>query len=380
MPAIEATRVDHIETRLVAVEKEEARLGAAAEKLDRLKVSGYVQARYQWHEDATFGVDGNNQPLETSRFYIRRARMKTVYSGKNAEYLVQIGSGGGPVTLSDAEATLVDTWTPVGLRLTLGQFKVPFGFEIGQPASEIELPERTLLERSLFPGERDRGLRLTGHYQELRFSAALINGNGVVDPIYTTYDQTSFKDLVARVGADFRILVLGVSGYYGHALKTTLGKPGTAAGPGTAASYARVRRVRLGADAQLYFRTPHVGRLIIRGELVLAHDTSLAFSGTPADSCGSQQTLGWYATVVQNVGERFGVALRVDQYDPNRGLNDTCAQYAASEQDRVTTLGASFLFYISENLRTMLAYEHLAEQAPTVPGNDIVTVQMQAKF
>ena len=75
---------------------------------------------------------------------------------------------GDGVALRDAEAsfhlTNENPWFPSAtqweLKLTMGQFKVPFGFEVLQSSGDRELPERTAVIRALFPGERDRGLRL----------------------------------------------------------------------------------------------------------------------------------------------------------------------------------------------------------------------------
>ncbi len=368
------------DARLANLEKAEAALSATMEKQSRLKLSGYVQSRYEWHQDATFGVNDKNEPQESSRFYIRRARMRAVYAGKNSEYLMQVGSSGEGVSLVDAEASLVDTWSPLSLRLTMGQFKIPFGFEILQSASEIEMPERTIGVRTIFAGERDRGVRLSGRFQVLRFQAALINGNGTVDPIYRTYDQTSFKDLVGRIGTDFRFLVLGASGYYGHGLNTTAATAATTTAAAGAATYQRFSKLRVGVDGQLYVKNPGVGGLIIRAELMLANDRSLAFASDPAQPCKDRRSVNWYAMVLQNIGEHFGVALRIDQFDPNHGVNDLCAEYPASTRDRVTTLGTALQLYVSETLRGMLAYEHPIEQTATAAKNERVTVQLQAKF
>src|SRR6185503_7851265 len=152
--------------------------------------------------------------------------LKTVYEGTNAEYLLQIDAVGDGVTLKDAEATFVDTWTPFNFRLTMGQFKWPFGYEVLQSSGDREMPERSLVIRKLFPGERDRGVRLSGRHDWLRFSTAIINGTAFTSDAaaYTTYDQTSFKDVAGRIGGDFGFLAVGGSFHWGHELKTTAAK------------------------------------------------------------------------------------------------------------------------------------------------------------
>ena len=112
-------------------------------------------------DDSVSGVDSSGRVTNFDRFLVRRGRLKATYAGDNAEYMLQIDATGDGVVLRDAEATFVDTWTPLGLRLTMGQFKVPFGYEVLQSSSDREMPERARVIRALFPGERDRGVRLT---------------------------------------------------------------------------------------------------------------------------------------------------------------------------------------------------------------------------
>ena len=125
-----------------------------------------------------------------------------MYSGDNAEYLLQIDATGDGVVLKDGEATFVDTWTPLGLRFTMGQFKVPFGYEVLQSSADREMPERARVIRALFPGERDRGARLTGTYQWFNFMAALVNGNFTQgDPVFNSVrQQPLLRHLPARRG------------------------------------------------------------------------------------------------------------------------------------------------------------------------------------
>src|SRR6185503_20628090 len=189
--------------------------------------------------------------------------LKTVYEGTNAEYLLQIDAVGDGVTLKDAEATFVDTWTPFNFRLTMGQFKWPFGYEVLQSSGDREMPERSLMIRRLFPGERDRGLRLSGKVDWFRFSTALVNGTGTSDSIYPANDQNAFKDVVGRIGGDFGVVVAGISGYWGRWLATKLTTTSPITGTDknmdgaitpdeltigsatTAASYTLFRRMRL---------------------------------------------------------------------------------------------------------------------------------------
>ena len=402
-----AERVEGLAAKVDGIDESLAATKASVDKLSKLKVSGYIQARFEWHADSADGLNTAGKPASTNRFFVRRGRLKTLYDGTNAEYMLQIDATGDGVVLKDAEATFVDTWSPLGLRLTVGQFKWPFGYEILQSSGDREMPERSLVIRKQFPGERDRGFRVQGKYDQLRFAAALVNGNGTQDSIYGTSEQSGFKDLVARVGGDFEWLVFGVSGYWGRTFDTTVPAAATLAWTdknmdkmvtadelaGTAAKIASIRRfsvLRMGLDAQLYFDIPSLGGLAVKGEFVLAKRGNLDPGATDAttmtlipQSCYDTTAIGWIVTAVQNFGDNVGAVLRVDSYDPNysKSVDPGCpvSFVTAGKGDRTVTTGGGLLLHGSSNIKATLTYEHLSEQGKTV-ANDIFTAQLQARF
>jgi hypothetical protein len=82
------------------VEANEATLAevkAVVDRLNRLKFSGYVQARWAWREvglpDSSPVLAYNTTPaipVPQNGFYIRRARLKTVYDADLAQFVLQI--------------------------------------------------------------------------------------------------------------------------------------------------------------------------------------------------------------------------------------------------------------------------------------------------
>ncbi|MES1172416.1 MAG: porin [Bacteroidota bacterium] len=397
-PTVE-DRLGTAEGKLEGMDESLAAVRSTADKLSKIKVSGYLQGRFESRANSLNGVNSSGRPQTTNQFLVRRGRLKTTYDGTNAEFMLQIDAASTGVTLKDAEATFVDTWSPFGLRLTLGQFKWTFGYEVLQSSGDREMPERSLVIRTLFPGERDRGVRLTGRFQILRFAFALVNGTGTQDAIYPANDSNTFKDLVGRVGIDAGTFVGGVSGYWGRAIKTTLpttpGPKWTDANmdkmvtvdeitfpPATAAGYQRFRRGRIGVDAQLYLDIPSVGGLALKGEAILSKDTNLDYGMTAANPCLNVTSVGWILTAVQNIGDYVGVVARLDSFDPSysKSLNDTCAtQITAGQGDRITTFGGGLLLHGSGNIKATITYEHIAEQSKAI-ANDIFTAQLQARF
>jgi hypothetical protein len=400
-PAIDQ-RLGALESKLAGTEETVGAMQSSVDGFKKLKIGGFIQGRYEYDQDA---VDGTLRPKNENRFYVRHAYLGAKYEGKNAEYFLQIDANNNDgFALKDAEASLVDTWTPFHLKLTLGQFKVPFGYEILQSDADREMPERSQVILSLFPGDRDRGLRLQGSYEMLRLNVALVNGAsfGQKDPsnyfgvVQNGYDPNGFKTLVGRVGVDLGSLVGGFSWMWGRTLDTKFGAldvvdTSSTAGKLLPDTYTYYEQTRLGADVEGYVDVPELGGLAVKGELIWARRTNLDYAGTPANSCLNSQSLGWMVTVVQNIGSYLGVALRLDQFDPllSSTVDSKCydtavtpkptSAIAARDTDRLTRLGVAALLYASSNIKFTLSYEHPWEQGPAV-ANDIVTAQLQARF
>lgn len=397
-------RVSELQGKVEGIDESLAEAKSSVSKLSKIKVSGYIQGRFEWHDDAVNGVSASNGRPATTQFLVRRGRLKTVYEGTNAEYVLQIDATGSGVSLKDAEATFVDTWTPLGLRLTAGQFKWPFGYEVLQSSGDREMPERSLMIRTLFPGERDRGLRLTGKSDWFRFALALVNGTGTSNSIYPANDQNAFKDVVGRIGGDFGFLVAGVSGYVGRWLGTRLTTTAPVTGTDknmdgmitpdeltatvssttTAATYQRFRRTRIGADVQAYFDVPSLGGLAVKGEFIYALDKNLSYGATAANQCLDVHSMGWILTAVQNIGDYAGLVVRYDSYDPNfsKALDASCFtgnNVNLGKGDRVDTIGGGLLLYASGNMKGTFIYEHVSEQSNS-KDNDVFTAQLQARF
>lgn len=384
-----AAKVDSLQAQTEQLQKTVADNKALLDKLSGLKVSGFVQGRYEWHDDSINGWDtksGGPASSTKSTFYVRRARLDTVYSGKNAEFVLQLDGGGDTVGLRDAEAAFVDTWTPLHLRISVGQFKYAFGYELQQGDPVREMPERSRMIQQFFPGERDRGLKVQGRYRVLRFQLALVNGNGIQDPVFKSgKDSNAWLDLVGRLGVDFETIAGGVSGYYGG---SSVYNP-TSSTDTNPLNLKRYGRTRLGADLQANLGVPGVGNLSLRGEFIYSRDKNKDYNGSAADSCQDRIGLGWSAIAAQNLGRLFGVVVRVDSYDPllQSSLASTCQSrdgtsgtYLTAGSDRIMTYGGGLLLYVSPNLKASFVYEHPVEQGAKKIDNDVATAQLQARF
>ncbi len=306
-------------------------LQGEVDRLKKVKFTGYLQARYEVAEaDAdTVRVAGSPStftPANLERFYLRRARFKLTYDHAPWSQLVMTIDAGAErqVRMLDGYLALTEPRTPEPRhQLWIGQFNVPFGYEIERSSSLRELPERSRMENVLFPGERDRGIKAQSLWAS-RFETvvAVINGGGIGSVEFPTTDPTRGKDVLGRVRALFGTIDVGVSAYGGKALVPLTG-------PDVA-----LDRTRFGAEAQGYYALPKFGGGSLRGEYWAGHSVNadsvnanvvrataanpvlLLRPGANPNSLATDFA-GYYVMWVQNVGEKFQVAARYDRYDPN---------------------------------------------------------------
>lgn len=367
-------------------------LQAETDKLRKIKLSGYVQARFEVSEASSDSVRVSGSPAaltvaNQSRFFIRRGRIKLTYDSSPRSQGVVYFDGGQDrtVRLLEAYVTLKDWWTPMqDHQLTIGQFNVPFGFEIERSSATRELPERSRAENVLFSGERDRGIKLEDQWTpKLRTVVALLNGGGVNDPDFANTDPTRGKDFVGR--ARWSEGWLDVAGSYAFGRDVV-----PLSGPDVWPT-----RERIGVDAQWFFTLPRLGGGSLSAEGYLGHDTnadSLRTLVQTVNVSATQQARllrpgadashlatdfqGGYVMWVQGVGEWAQAVVRHDRYDPNVDVDHD--QYAR------WSLGLN-LFY-DGNTRLSVSYDDIrTEVAATAgrfadPHDNLWTFQVQHRF
>lgn len=328
-----------------------AALKKSIDLFGRLKVSGYLQAQYVEDERSRDQLGGSSGTRNLDQFSVRRGRVKFVYqASETSRFVLQPDITSSGVTLKDGYVELIEPWTTWKHTLTAGQFNWPFGYEIAYSSSSREMPERPRVIRTLFPGERDRGVMMSGRGfdKRFRYQVALVNGTGTS----SSNDLNQEKDVVGRVAWAFGAVDLGASIYRGTDLVATSSDP---AGAG-------FDKERQGVD--VLWKTPLPG-LRLRGEYI---------TGRQAPSAGTTRSesfdvAGWYVYAIQEVGTRHQFVLRADAYDGNRDADD----------DAVRTLGGAYSFKWDEHSKVMLAYEHPENEAADV-ADDVLTVRYQFSF
>lgn len=315
--------------------------------LKKVKVSGYVQARYAYHDDAISspvkGTVGESQSKLLNRFYIRRGRLKVTYQANaNALGVVYFDGSASGVSLKEAYVTLTEPKSQ--LNFTLGQFNWLFGYEISFSSSKREFPERALWSRTLFPGERDRGLKvertfLLNEQYPLSLQAGIYNGNGTDDRSFGANDPNKDKDFIGRAACSFGMIDLGVSGYWG-----TQFNPSDSVIPKQMPS--ETDKTRLGADGQFFYELPRLGGGVFKAEVVVGKEPknpSKAF--LTADT--TRDVMGLDVVWAQNLHDKLQFISRYDYYDPDRDIDD----------DQITTYGIGLVYFWDGNSKVKLVYE-----------------------
>jgi hypothetical protein len=342
---------EELSSRLESFGEAFTELKNVVDALNRMKLSGYIQAQYVNDESSANELSGAAATKNKDQFSIRRGRVKFTYQATpTAKFVLQPDITSSGVTLKDGYVELTEPWTTWKHTLTAGQFNWPFGFEIMYSSSSREMPERSRVVRTLFPGERDRGVMLSGLglQERFKYQVAIVNGTGTSQ----SFDFNKRKDLVGRVAYTFGPLDLGLSAYRGEDLVQT----------SYAAKGHEFDKERQGIDFQ--WITPVQG-LGIRGEYM---------TGKQAPGAGTARTEsfdvdGWYLYAIQNVGTRHQFVVRLDQYDP-----DTDAK-----NDTTRTLGGAYIFHWDANSKVMFAYESPKLQVND-PADNVFTLRYQYSF
>jgi hypothetical protein len=363
-----------VKDRLDGVVENVNTLNSDVAQLKGIKITGYLQARYEYNDSSkgTALYDDFSKNPSANNFYIRRCRLKvSMQPGQTSKFVFYLDASKNTVSLKEAYVDLYKKVKQHSFTFTAGQFNYPFGYEIEYSSSKRDFPERSLAENKLFKGERDRGVNFAWVApKHFKFNIGLVQGYGIDGDGKSApswYDPTKAKDVIARGRVNLGKLDFGVSGYWG---KTSV--PGTsavAAKPGVSTWYdangnnaidvsevtttapvaakAAVAgfekdKIRYGIDAQYYLDVLPLGGTGIRVETFFAKDYNKSVT---ADSLARET--GWYLWVSQNLGKKFGAAVRYDYWDPNKD----------AVNDATGTLSLAMHYFWDNNVRITAAYD-----------------------
>ena len=388
LKAQELTEMEELETRTSTLEN-------SVRILQKFKVSGYIQAQYQYAQTDADGINfkltQRRNAYETSelndfsRFGLRRGRIKFTYEEGIASGVVQIdvtekgiSSDRNVVMFKDVYLQVKDPWLGTNL-LKAGIFDRTFGHEIAYSSSRRESPERSRIFQSLFPDERDLGVALTlqpppsSVLNILKLEAGLFAGNGIKPQFTSHLDFIGHLTATRLIGKN-SILSGGVSAYLGGTLqqntqtyimknKSWVVDSDTKDNIG---NYAK--RQYFGFDLQFNTLT-FAGLTQLRGEYIFGvHPGEVSgaypfnFNGLPpATPVYMRNINGGYALLTQDLGNiPLTVIFKFDWYNPNTEIaGNDIGEITGTNANDITksNIGLGMYWRINPALRLTAYYD-----------------------
>jgi hypothetical protein len=367
-------------------------------KLNKIKVSGYIQAQFQNFENPAVQPD--------NYFSLRRVRVKFTYEAADGvKFVLCPDFTPGNFILKDAYAILNDQWTHA-FSFWMGKFNRP-NYEVEYSSSQREVAERSSVIRALYPGERAIGAKLEFNpiNVPIHIQLALLNGadglsinnaSGTNLNSSENKDFDNFKDIMIRAYYNLSLgnlggLDFGAHGYFGslksNALKTL------------SSDYTTIKDIKIGdavkrnwigAEAQLF--VDWLGGTSIKAEYIAGKNASVGYApvaasgtttATPGTANFQNKFSGYYIYLIKNLGKRNQFAMRYDYYDPNTNISGkdvSVVKYnspdAATLKNRISgksdlatgTLSLAFHHYFDDNLRITLNYDIVKNEKAGTPN------------
>jgi hypothetical protein len=353
-------------------------------KLNKIKVSGYIQS--QWE---SYGADLEKTNGYNNTFYIRRARVKFTYEATDGvKFVLQPDFSTGNLVLKDAYVVLnipkLKAWT-----LWMGQMNRP-DYEVEYSSSSREVLERSRYTTTIYPGEREIGAKLeyNGIKVPLLFQLMVMNGNFTGTQ---AKDVDSKKDIMARAVYSIKMpnqgigIDLGPDLYYGGNLakvnKYVKNSDGTLDSLSNPWKY--LDKNWFGGEIRIY--SDVLGGTSLKAEYMSGiNSVASATAGTMAQQKASPNLYnnftGYYVYLVKNVGPKNQAVVRYDYYDPNNKLSGD----AAGNNIYYKTWTVAWQYYLNDNIRITLNYimpkNEINALNPTDKKDNVFTVRLQAKF
>ncbi len=360
--------------------------------LNRLKITGYIQAQYQKADTA--GIEsfaGGNFPANLdSRFAVRRGRFKLAYTNELSQFVLQVDVTEKKVVIKDAYATFTDKWLQT-FSVTGGVFDRPFGYEISYSSSNRESPERSRIFQTLFPGERELGAKLTiqppktSRFYFFKLEGGLFNGNG------PNSELDKYKDFMGHLTLFKNILnenvsVSGGASYYSGGWRQDtkyfyeIGRYTLTDGTdvkGFAKDSAKigdqVKRHYYGVDGQVSFANNPLGLTTLRGEYINGQQPGTAASSTSptefqlAGDAYLRKVSGGYFYFLQNIAStRNQLVLKYDWFDPNTQVKDDQVGAVGSNTGaadlKFTTFGIGWIYRWNSQIKITAYYDMVTNE------------------
>lgn len=343
------------------------------------QIIGYVQAE---NSTSFLGKDAAGKDLTENSFAFRKARLGVTGSiPYNFSYYVMTELSpalNGPYIL-DA----FFSWKAAKsyLKISMGQFKSPFGLELSTPCQSLYTIDRSMVVNELASPFRDQGIMFSGSTDSLKifgiekpnifsYSLAFTNGTGLNTP-----DNNKSKDIIGRlVFAPCNFFQIGASYHYGKEKN-----------PDPSVAKEDIL-TRYGADLQLKKSLGRFG-LLSQTEYILGKDEGSKLVGggcgsTPEVVQGSFKRSGFYSQLMLQTPWKIEPVVKFQYYDPNLDLaNDDTKEFTT------TSWVMGFSYYVNDWARVQLNYMYNTEGSSSTDlthyneiKNDMLVLQLQFKL
>lgn len=403
-----------------------AKLAGDVDILKRIKITGYLQAQFQYADSsgmASFG-GGNFPALTDKRISLRRGRLKATYTSADAlsQAVIQFDVTEKGMTIKDAYFKFTDPWTH-WFSFQAGVQNRPFGFEIPYSSSSRETPERGRMSQIIFPNERDLGGMLVvqgpkgSNWDWLKLEAGMFNGTGAPGAGANTSDFDKYKDFIGHLSVSRATLnqVIKYGGgvsYYNGGFRSdndTVYAPGTDTKgvdgfiiEKTNIKKTEVKRQYIGVDAQVSVEWA-AGITTLRGEYIQGDQpntsgTTVSPAASVAGNIYKRKFNGAYFYFVHNIaGTPLQVVAKYDWYDPNtdakgdeigKSVASPAKSFSATDL-RYDTFGYGLTYLWDSNVKISAYYDMVKNEKTnslTSGGyyqdlkDNVFTLRLQYKF
>ncbi|MCS6797267.1 MAG: OprO/OprP family phosphate-selective porin [Myxococcota bacterium] len=329
------------------------------------ELSGYIQPELR------VAAAGDGQVW----FQVRRARLKVSARLALADVVVQLDAPEAGVTVRDAYAVLRPPLEGFHLAVFAGLFKVPFGYEVLQSTGDRWFPERSVLGATLFPGERDVGVRVDLGLLERRLRLQLAAHNGftlddAARPARRPFELDTSKDVTARLTVTAGPLTAGASGTWGRSTRPAFDHDADPMTPDVSFDYGRFA---IGGELRLRHAVPSLGELDAYGELAYARNLARrALDQLPVRADEALDVLAGYVAVTQRLGRWVGAGARLGYLSRERP--------AAAGTDERIVLCMLLAAFPAEAVRLVAAFDWHLEDADDVAERHEGWLRLQVSY
>jgi hypothetical protein len=389
-----------------------------AKRFVNLNIGGYMQPQFQvaQSQGAQSYEGGNFSEFSSSRFLLRRARLKFDYilpskdrDFPKALFTFQFDATERGVFVRDMFLRVYEP-KHQNFSVLTGLVARPFGYEVNLSSSYRETPERGRMSQTLMPTERDLGMMLMyesqnpNHKSPVKFDVGLFNGEGLSG----TTDFDSYKDLISRltikpINFSKKMFVSGGLSFlnggwrqatkYMYEIGEQSGNKYFAVDSSASNVGDKAPRRYYGTDVQLGYRHGW-GKTEIRAEYWRGKQPGTSTSTTNPGTMPLVPTYirnfdGAFFYFLQNiVNDKWEFMAKYDWYDPNTKVKDNeigVANLTAADI-KFSTVGIGLTRYFTSNLKILVYYDIVRNEQTALAGftsdvkDNIFTARMQVRF